>query len=196
MSNKNLFLILFLAIVMLMASMVSVSAQNVDNMSNEELTTLLLQIMQKLEQSEEDAEIPDPIPTPTPVPTEIPEPELSDDRAELEALLTAIMQKLQLEEPDVVSEKYAGVSVSAGEPEVKAENSIWENKKLIIEALPGYMFIQPTRPVQSEPETGPQPDNRTEPTPVPGTVCDPNFPDFCFWWPVDGEVVCVCGELG
>ena len=194
MSNKNLFLILFLAIVMLMASMVSVSAQNVDNMSNEELTTLLLQIMQKLEQSEEDAEIPDPIHTATPVPTEI--PELSDDRAELEALLTVIMQKLQLEEPDVVSEKYAGVSVSAGEPEVKAENSIWENKKLIIEALPGYMFIQPTRPVQSESETGPQPDNRTEPTPVPGTVCDPNFPDFCFWWPVDGEVVCVCGELG
>lgn len=198
MNKGKISLIIFAVLAVLTVFISTASAQeiDVDSMDNEQLMNLVLQILQKLEQSEEDAEIPDPISTPTPVPTEIPEPELSDDRAELEALLTAIMQKLQLEEPDVVSEKYAGVSVSAGEPEVKAENSIWENKKLIIEALPGYMFIQPTRPVQSESETGPQPDNRTEPTPVPGTVCDPNFPDFCFWWPVDGEVVCVCGELG
>ena len=125
MSNKNLFLILFLAIVMLMASMVSVSAQNVDNMSNEELTTLLLQIMQKLEQSEEEAATPEPTPTPTPVPTEIPEPELSDDKAELEALLMAIMQKLQQEEPNDVPDKSAGVSISAGDPGEEAVNSIW-----------------------------------------------------------------------
>ena len=194
--KRSLFLILIAVLVMIMGSFAFVSAQDVDNMSNAELTTLLLQIMQRLDGSGEAAEMPEPTATPTPEPTKTPQPELSDDPAELEALLMAIMQKLQQEEPNDVPDKSAGVSISAGDPGEEAVNSIWEDKKLIIEALPGYMFIQPPRPVQSEPETGPQPDNRTEPTPVPGTVCDPNFPDFCFWWPVDGQVVCVCGELG
>jgi hypothetical protein len=124
------------------------------------------------------------------VPTEIPEPELSDDRAELEALLTAIMQKLQLEEPDVVSGKYAGVSVSAGEPEVKAENSIWENKKLIIEALPGYMFIQPT---EDEPENSDVTPSEDKPKHYNN---EPDIDEYgvdCHWYFVHGEWLCMYG---
>ena len=84
---KRISILFFLSAVMFMSSFICVSAQEIDadSMDNEQLMNLVLQILQKLEQSEEDAEIPDPIPTPTPVPTEIPEPELSDDRAELEA---------------------------------------------------------------------------------------------------------------
>ena len=156
MRNKNLFLILFLAVLMLMASMVSVSAQNVDNMSNEELTTLLLQIMQKLEQSEEETETPKPTPTPTPA------PELSDDKAELEALLTAIMQKLQQEEnAGTATQKPAGTMVPVND---EPENEIWENKKLIIEGLPSYMFIQPTQPVKPEPDGGGNPGGGNPPS--------------------------------
>lgn len=152
--KRSLFLILFAVLVMVMESFTYVSAQDVDNMSNEQLTELLLQIMQRLDQSGEAAEMPEPTPEPTstatPVPTEIPEPELSDDRAELDALLTAIMQKLQQED----EQKPAPVSV----PEEEA-NSIWEDKKLIIEALPGHMFIQPTQPVKPERDT---PNNNSE----------------------------------
>ena len=73
MTKRKIILFGFIVLVMVMGAFVSVSAQNVDNMSNEELTTLLLQIMQKLEQSEEEAPTPEPTATPTPGPTESPE---------------------------------------------------------------------------------------------------------------------------
>ena len=98
MTKREIILFCFVVFAMLMVAFVSVSAQDVDNMSNEQLTALLLQIMQRLDVSGEAAETPEPTATPTPEPTKIPEPELSDDSAELEALLTAIMQKLQQEE--------------------------------------------------------------------------------------------------
>jgi len=189
MRNKNLFLILFLAVLMLMVSMVSVSAQNVDNMSNEELTTLLLQIMQKLEQSEEETETPKPTPTPTPA------PELSDDKAELEALLTAIMQKLQQEEnAGTATQKPAGTMVPVND---EPENEIWENKKLIIEGLPSYMFIQPTQPVKPEPDGGGNPGGGNPgggnpPSDPPSRSCD-GRPPRCN----DGTLSqCVCDVYG
>ena len=43
--KRSLFLILLAVLVMIMGSFAYVSAQDVDNMSNAELTTLLLQIM-------------------------------------------------------------------------------------------------------------------------------------------------------
>ena len=151
MRNKRVFPIIIYVIMVLVFSFASVSAQNVDNMSNEELTTLLLQIMQKLEQTEEPAETPEPTPTPTPEPTKEPLPELSDDKAELEALLMAIMQKLdQKEETEAAPEKPAGTMVPVSEAGEKEENSIWDNKKLIIEGLPEYMFIQPTEAPKPE----------------------------------------------
>ena len=206
MRNKNLFLILFLAVLMLMVSMVSVSAQNVDNMSNEELTTLLLQIMQKLEQSDEEAETPEPTPTPTPVPTEIPQPELSDDNAELEALLMAIMQKLQQEEnTGTASEKPGGTPVPVSFPE-EEENSIWDNKKLIIEGLPSYMFIQPTQAPKPEKHTpggggnpgGGNPSVTPEPTPFDKEWDDDNgVPGRCprgMYWYCNDYGSCFCAS--
>ena len=118
--------------------------------------------------------------------------------AELEVLLMAIMQKLQQEEKTAAAPvSPAGTLVPVIDPESEPEYSIWENKKLQIESLPSYMFIQPTQaPKPEKPEHGGSKPTDGDSDHVPGTVCDPNFPDFCFWWPVDGEVVCVCGELG
>ena len=59
--KRSLFLILLAVLVMIMGSFAYVSAQDVDNMSNEQLTTLLLQIMQRLDGSGEAAEMPEPL---------------------------------------------------------------------------------------------------------------------------------------
>ena len=191
--KKSIILILFAVFVMVMGSFASVSAQDVDNMSNEQLTTLLLQIMQRLDGSGEAAETPEPTATPTPEPTKTPQPELSDDKAELEALMIAIMQKLQQEEPGNASEKSAGVPIPAGDPGEEAENSIWEDKKLIIEALPGYMFIQPTK----EPISEPVPDNNSRDNsggkdPVPSYEPTPVCP-YPRTWGCDIHGNCACG---
>ena len=195
MRNKRVFLIIFCVVMMLGFSIALVSAQDVDNMSNEELTTLLLQIMQKLDQKEEPAETPEPTPTPTPEPTKAPVPELSDDKAELEALLTAIMQKLdQKEGTETAPEKPAGTMVPAVDMAEKDENSIWDDKKLIIEGLPEYMFIQPTeapkpeKPAPKDGNPGGDPGGGDPHGCKPGCswVCAPNV----LW----GErCSCVCG---
>ncbi len=156
MKGKFFIPVLLMALVMMAIFFVPVSGQeiDVDNMDNTELTTLLLQIMQRLDQSGKTAEMPEPTATPTPEPTKTPQPELSDDKAELEALMLAIMQKLQQEEGTETAPKTpAGTMVPVSEAEDEPENSIWENKKLIIEGLPGYMFIQPTKEPKSEKTT-------------------------------------------
>ena len=191
--KKSIILILSMVLVMIMGSFAYVSAQDVDNMSKEELTTLLLQIMQRLDGAGEAAEMPEPTATPTPEPTKTLQPELGDDPAELEALLMAIMQKLQQEEPDDVPEKSAGVSIPAGDPGEEAVNSIWEDKKLIIEALPGYMFIQPTK----EPISEPVPDNNSRDNsggkdPVPSSEPTPVCP-YPRTWGCDIHGNCACG---
>ena len=197
MTKRKIILFGFIVLVMLMGAFVSVSAQNVDNMSNEELTTLLLQIMQKLEQSEELPETPEPTPTPTPAPTNTPQPEPGDDRAELESLLMAIMQKLQQgENTGTAPQKPAGTMVPVND---EPENEIWENKKLIIEGLPSYMFIQPTQPVLPEPVTTPDTNNndnnRGREDDSHGFITDDDV-DYCpppFFW-VCYPDRCVCAS--
>ena len=166
MTKRKIILFGFVVLVMAMGAFVSVSAQDVDNMSNEQLTTLLLQIMQRLDGAGEAAEMPEPTATPTPEPTNTPQPELSDDKAELEALMIAIMQKLQQEETQASDNVPTDVPLTDPvptatmipvlEPEPMGF-SIYENKKLIIEGLPSYMFIQPTKEMK--------PDDSPEPTP-------------------------------
>ena len=152
MKGKGFILVLLMVLLMMGISILTVSAQDVDNMDNEQLTTLLLQIMQKLDESGKVTETPAPTPTPVPTPTSTPQPELPSDDAELEALLAAIMQKLQQgEDPEAEKpETPAGTMVSVSDIEKEPENSIWENKKLIIEGLPSYMFIQPTKEMKPE----------------------------------------------
>ena len=198
---KKTFLIIFAALLMLTVFIASVSAQDVDNMSNEELATLLLQIMQKLDESGKVTETPAPTPTPVPTPTSTPQPELPSDDAELEALLAAIMQKLQQgEDPEAEKpETPAGTMVPVSDIEEEPENSIWENKKLIIEGLPSYMFIQPTR----EPK---QDSNGGQTEHYPGEICDydslacdmvDGIPVNCHpyrtWELVDGVWMCPAG---
>ena len=189
--KRSLFLILIAVLVMIMGSFAFVSAQDVDNMSNEQLTTLLLQIMQRLDGSGEAAEMPEPTATPTPEPTKTLQPEPGDDRAELESLLMAIMQKLQQgENTETAAQKPAGTQVSViDEP----ENEIWENKKLIIEGLPSYMFIQPTK----EPISEPVPDNNSRDNsggkdPVPSSEPTPVCP-YPRTWGCDIHDNCACG---
>ena len=138
--------------IMLILAVASVSAQNVnvDDMSKGELLTLLTQIMQKLDESENETETPEPMPSPTP--TSTPQPELDDDKAELEALLTAIIQRLQQDQGNTETGTPKETTVPANETEEAAVYSIWENKKLLIEALPSYMFIQPTKEPVREPD--------------------------------------------
>ena len=88
---------------------------------------------------------------------------------ELLLLLQSIMQKLEQDEtsPDtaepVPTEPAAGplaVNGSKSEPEIRLFE-VYENKKLIVEALPSYMFIQPTQPPKPEPEE-PEPDKKND----------------------------------
>ena len=109
MNKKSRFLILFTVLAMLSFIIASVSAQeiDVDSMDNEQLTALLMQILDKLQQQEgpeKEVQV-----TPKPAVTEVPsaEPE-------------RIEEALQI--------------------------TVYDNKKLIVESLPAYMFIQPTQP--------------------------------------------------
>ncbi len=198
MRNKRIFIILFV-VMMMTFSIISVSAQDVDNMSNEQLTALLMAIMQRLDGSGEAAEMPEPTATPTPEPTKTPRPELSDDRAELEALMMAIMQKLQQEEtqgPENVPTDVpltdpvpTATMIPVLEPEPMGF-STYENKKLIVEALPGYIFIQPTKEEPGNSE-GTQPENKPE-----HYNNEPDIDEYgvnCHWYFVQGKWLCMYG---
>ncbi len=200
MTKRKIILFGFVVLVMAMGAFVSVSAQDVDNMSNEQLTTLLLQIMQRLDGAGEAAEMPEPTATPTPEPINTPQPELSDDKAELEALMMAIMQKLQQEETQASDNVPTDVPLTDPvptatmipvlEPEPMGF-SIYENKKLIIEGLPSYMFIQPTK---EEPTHGDKTDETNVTEHYYGEPCSrPDVTDRdCFWVDWDGPWACKC----
>ena len=118
------------------------------------------------------------------------------DNAQLMALLQAIMEKLEdsgsgIQDPEQLSAGSGQQTEEGGNQEAgERKFQIYENKKLILERMPDFMFIQ------NMPETEEPDKDKGKPTPVPGTVCDPNFPNFCFWTLQGGQVVCVCSELG
>lgn len=122
--RKNIFVpVLLVVLVMLSVSFVSVCAQEIDvgSMDNEQLTELLMQILNKLQQEEEPA--------------------------------------------------VAGVPAVETDLEMMTF-SVYDNKKLTVEALPSYMFIQPTKPPEPEPKPGSQPKKDTQPEHYPGEICD------------------------
>ena len=81
-------------------------------------------------------------------------------------LLQTIMQKMETSEESAAetvdseeSNEPAEAMIPAADPEGTGEAmqfTIYENKKLTVEALPGYMFIQPTK------ESKPEKDNTPE----------------------------------
>ena len=140
MNKKSRFLIFFTVLAMLSFIIASVSAQeiDVDSMDNSELMTLLQGISQKLKDySDDDAgKEADPLPTPEPTPTALPPlPDASRldlyENEELLILYRAIRQKF-----DAEGFAYEGTKIS--EPRYQ----VYTQKKLMVEALPGYMFIQ------------------------------------------------------
>ena len=166
MRNKRIFLIFFTVLVILAATIVSVSAQDidVDSMDNEQLTALLLQILGKLQQDETPAAETDPDISETPASTAEPVP-----AADLEAIEEII------------------------------QITIYDDKKLIIEKLPEYMFIQPTKPAKPEkPETPNKTNNNNDNHGTDdshGFVWD-NDGEYClppYHWECDSDG-CVCAS--
>ena len=172
--RKNIFIPVLLAVlVMLMVSLVSVSAQEIDvnSMDNEQLTALLMQILYMLQQEEE--------------PAADPAPEAGSQETPVPVIET--------------------------DPEMMIF-SVYDNKKLTVEALPAYMFIQPTKPPEPEPqpESGSKPKQDTEPEKgpehYPGEICDydslacdnvggvpVNCHPYRTWELIDGVWMCPAG---
>ncbi len=161
-------LLILLILTVFTVSVLSVSAQDIDidSMSNEQLMVLLQSIMQKLDQTEETDETDELTPAPVSAPESTPQPELNEDT-------------LGPESP-------AGTMMPVSEPKAEPDISIWKNKKLTVEALPGYMFVQPTKEVK--------PDNN--PIPHDGEICGFDQWGFpCHWYlKLDGSYKCECGN--
>lgn len=106
---------------------------------------------------------------------------------ELLLLLQSILQKLEGEGSAGGTAETAGSGSAAGplavsETETAPESSlfqVYENKKLIIEALPSYMFIRPEKkeshPEPDDPEDGNSPGGKED----PGQKEDPGGPEPC-----------------
>ena len=84
------------------------------------------------------------------------------DNAQLITLLQSIMKKLeQGEEPAAETDPAEAPAAAATTPMPMTEKGaelpefmIYENKKMNVEALPAYMFIQPTQPPKPERDHG------------------------------------------
>lgn len=136
MRNRSICLILFLSFTILVSSIASVSAQEIDisSLTEEQRTILLITLLQQMQQDNPDL-IPTLMPTATPVPTNTPTPVPNDMRLDdlnsdqLNALLFSLLMQMQ-------------PSLAPLPPTDTETFRIYENKKLMIEELPGYMFIQ------------------------------------------------------
>ena len=118
-------------------------------------------------------------------------------------LMQSILQKLEQGETSVPTDETAPSEAAAGPLAVNETETglfeIYENKKLIVEALPSYMFIQPTQ--APKPEKGPnKPDNggsnNNDDTGFcpPRTPCKPGSDIYCNYYITPaGNCVCMCG---
>ena len=116
----------------------------------------------------------------------------SMDNTQLAALLQQILNKLQQEEDPgtVVPDETPALTAEQQKP----KHSIWDNKKLMIEALPSYMFVPK---VTEEPETGPQdpgkPKKENKYDPTIHTNGEPCTSDGAHWYFLGGEWRCMYG---
>ena len=110
---------------------------------------------------------------------------------ELLLLLQSIMERLDQQEED--PETRAAMDLTP-EP---AGFSVYENKKLTIEELPEYMFIQPTQPPKPE-KSQPSKDKPSKPDNTPEHYeNEPGIDDIdggpCTWSFWDGQWRCMKG---
>ena len=100
----------------------------------------------------------------------------------------------EISEPDPV-----GTPLAENDPETALKGKvfrIYDNKKLIIEGLPSYMFIRPVENEEEpeEPVPGKKKEGPGDPGSCPaGTLCD-DYDSYCTWvLTPDGECLCMCG---
>lgn len=133
-----------------------------ETLSNDEI---LLQMYLMLQQMQQGNTVSAPEPTATPLPTSTPRLEASFSNDEL--LLQMYLMLQQLQQGNTVGTSGAATSeisaatgtfMTAGADTETGQFSVWKNKKLIIETLPSYLFIQPTK------EPKPEPEKKSEPT--------------------------------
>ena len=122
------------------------------------------------------------------------------DNAELLQLLQVIMQKLEMPDnsaAETIDSEDSSGSAAAMIPADDHETmkfSIWKNKKLIVEALPGYMFVQQD---QDEPEDEPDPGKKQKPpNPPEHYENEPDTDEYgspCHWTLYNGKWYCMKG---
>ena len=123
---------------------------------------------------------------------------------QLMTLLRAITQKLEERQPsadtsEITEPDPAGTQQAENDPETALKGKafrIYDNKKLIIESLPSYMFIRPVENEEEpeEPVPGKKKEGHGDPASCPaGTLCD-DYDSYCIWvLTPDGECSCTCG---
>ena len=128
---------------------------------------------------------------------------------QLMLLLQAIMQKLEDDESDAGTAEIPGAGTAAGpvavnDAETGPESKLFRaygNKKLIVEALPEYMFIRPTevpRPEKKDEKPAKVGPGKKEDSggPEPCRVGEQCVPDdwYCRWeLTPEGRCACMCG---
>ena len=115
-------------------------------------------------------------------------------------LLQSIMQKLEQDETSSETVETASSGPAGGPLAVNDTETaptfrlfrIYENKKLIIEALPDYMFVQPEKETE-EPEKEKKKDKDDDDgTCPPLSLCAPGI--YCSYYVTpEGKCVCMCG---
>lgn len=112
----------------------------------------------------------------------------SMDNAQLTALLQQILTRLQQEgEP-------TAAPTAPAEPQTP-KFSVWLNKKLMIEALPSYMFV-PKTTEEPEPPSGPKDPGKPKEDkydPTIHTNGEPCTSDGAHWYFLGGEWRCMYG---
>ncbi len=124
---------------------------------------------------------------------------------QLMTLLRAIMQKLEerqpsAETPEITEPDPAGTPLAGNDPEAALKGKafrIYDNKKLIIEGLPSYMFVRPEENEEEPEKPVPGKKKKEDPgdpssCPVGAQCVDDDW--YCRWeLSPDGECRCMCG---
>ena len=140
-----------------------------ENLTEEQRTLLLIQLLQMQGTGNASAPTETPTPISTPIPALIPDPyeDLTDEQLKLLLIQLLLDQQGSDEAKQTVDEIAPAVPTLETNTEMP-ENKIYELKKLIVEKLPEYMFIQPTTPSKPDKsENNNRNDNTGDKTPEP-----------------------------
>ena len=118
------------------------------------------------------------------------------DNAQLMALLQAIMEKLEdsgsgIQDPEQLSASSGQQTEEGGNQEAgERKFQIYENKKLILERMPDYMFYQPPTEAPDKEDKNPKPTKTPEHYNGEPDIIDGSS---CTWGFVNGNWYCMKG---